>query len=125
MSILKSLILVAALGAAGAATAATPARMSDGQYLELNRCRALMASTALGGGDTKLVDAALKAQSRGREDYITTHGGELQQDAARAAQRASGDRRARLISERDGACQTLVGAVDTASGPAAKHSSVN
>ncbi|HEX7757862.1 MAG TPA: hypothetical protein VF459_00045 [Caulobacteraceae bacterium] len=124
MSMLKSLILVAALGASSTALAA-PARLNDSQFLELNRCRALTASTELGGGDTKAVDALLKAQSRGREEYITSHGDELAQDAARTAHRATGEGRARLIAERDGTCQSLTGGMSSAGGSTVQASAVH
>ena len=117
MSMLKNLIVLATLGASSAAVAA-PTHMSDTQYLQLNRCRALMASPELGGGDTKAIDAALKTEGRGRIDYIYDRGQQVQTDAARAAHRAGGDSRAQMIAERDGTCQALVGSVTTAAAPA-------
>ena len=117
MSMLKNLVVLAALGASSLAVAA-PSRISDTQYLQLNRCRALIASPELGGGDTTAIDAALKSEGRGRIDYIYDRGQEVQTDAARAAHRAGGDSRAQLIAERDVTCQALVGSVTTAAAPA-------
>ncbi len=121
MSMLRSLILVGALGASSVAAAA-PSRLSDSQFLELNRCRALMASTELGGGDVKAVDALLKAEGRGRDPYISEKGQSLQDDAASSARHASGDRRARLTAERDGACRALLGGQTGADGAGASQS---
>ncbi len=122
MSMLKTLIVLAALGVSGAAMAA-PSHISDVQYLQLNRCRALIASPELGGGDTQAIDAALKTEGRGRVDYIYDRGQQVQIDAARAAHRAGGDSRAQLIAERDGTCQALVGSVTAAAAPAKGNTS--
>ncbi len=122
MSLLKNLIVLAALGTSSVAMAA-PSHISDTQYLQLNRCRALMASPELGGGDTRAIDVALKTEGRGRINYIYDRGQQVQTDAARAAHRAGGDSRARLIAERDGTCQALVGSVTTAAAPAKGNTS--
>jgi hypothetical protein len=108
MSMYKSLILVAGLAASSVAVAA-PARLTDTQFLQLSRCKALVASAALGGGDTASIDALLKVQERGRDPYISEKADSVRDDAASSARHASGDRRARLIAERDGVCQTLSG----------------
>jgi hypothetical protein len=69
------------------------------------RCRALIASPALGGSDTGAIDAVLKAEGRSRVSAVYDRVDEVQSDAAREARRATGDRKASLIAERDGACQ--------------------
>ncbi|MGA0599683.1 hypothetical protein ACO2Q3_03160 [Caulobacter sp. KR2-114] len=108
MLISKTLMAIAALATAGAAVAApASSRMSDVQFLQLNRCAGLVASQQLGGGDGKLVDAVIREQSRGRDPYIMERADQMRDDAATAAQHASGDYRAKLVAERDGVCQNL------------------
>ena len=125
MSMLKGLIVVTALAASTAAFAA-PARISDTQYLELARCRALMASTELGGGDTAAADAALKAQRFSRDTYIYDRAEQLGDDTTRAVKHADTDHRAKLIAERDNVCRPLIGGATTTAGmPAAKPQALN
>jgi hypothetical protein len=103
---LKGFIIVASLAASSAALAA-PAHLSDGQYLSAVRCRALIASPALGKGDTSAVDAMLKAESGGRNSVVFDRAEEVRGEAVRAAGRAGPDERGRLIAERNGACQAF------------------
>jgi hypothetical protein len=108
MSMTKILMLAATLTVgAGAAIAAPAERMSDVQFLLLNRCAGLVSAERLGGGDVKVAETLIREQSRGREPYIMDRANEMRDDAARAARGASGDYRVRLIAERDGVCQRL------------------
>ena len=106
MTILRMLTVVTGVAAASVAVAG-PSRMSDTQFLKLNRCAALVASDSLGGGDRHLADTALKSQWSGRDPYISERGAEIQSSTTDAAKRAKGEERARLIAERDGVCQRL------------------
>lgn len=124
MSMWKSLILVAGLAASSAAVAA-PARLTDTQFLQLSRCRALVASAELGGGDPKPIDAVLKTESRGREPYIADKAQSLQDEAASAARHAGAERKARLVAERDGVCQSLMGAQTSVAGGTPANRAVN
>lgn len=109
MSMLKSLMMVATLTAASGAAIAAPAadRMTDVQFLQLNRCAGLVSAKQLGGGDGKVVDTVIRQQSRGRDPYIQQRADQMRDDASRDAQRASGDYKAKLTAERDGVCQAL------------------
>ncbi|MBS0410779.1 MAG: hypothetical protein JSR86_12755 [Proteobacteria bacterium] len=124
MSMWKSLILVAGLAASTSAVAA-PTRLTDTQFLQLSRCRALVASAELGGGDLKAIDAVLKSEGRGREPYITDKAQSLQDEAVRAARHPSADRKARLIAERDGVCQSLMGPQTSVAGGTPAKRAVN
>jgi hypothetical protein len=123
---LKAVIIAASLAASTAALAGSSDRLTDVQYMHLARCRALAASTQLGGGDASAFDAALKSQRASRETYVFDRADQLAEDARMAARHAGPDQRAHLIAERDGACQTLLGAGPTrqagGSGASAGHS---
>jgi len=114
---LKVITIIAAVAAAGAAVA-SPARLTDVQFIQAARCEALTASSQLGGGDSSEFKALIKAQRGGRVDYIFSKADEAQRDAARQARHADGYARTRLIAERDGACKALLpeSATQTAGG---------
>lgn len=105
---LKVMIITASLAVSTAALAA-PARLTDVQFMQLARCRALVASSQLGGGDVAAFDAAFKAQRGSRDNFIYERADQLADDAARDARRAGPDKRNHLIAERDGVCQALIG----------------
>ena len=106
MEMLKGFIIVATLAASSVALAA-PAHLSDTQYLSAVRCRALIASPALGKGDTSAVDAMLKAEGGARNPALFDRAEQVHDDATRAANRAGPDERGRLIAERSGVCQAF------------------
>lgn len=75
-------IAAVALAAAAGSTAAfaADARLSDGQFIQLSRCR------GLASGDTAAkFDAMIKAAKRGRADFIVDKAYGAQTDAARLA----------------------------------------
>ena len=109
---LKTLIVVASLAVSTAAIAA-PAHLTDSQYLTAVRCQALIASPALGRGDTGAVDALIKAERQGREGAVFDRADEVRADAARVAGHAGPTEKAQLIAERGGACQAYGGASTT------------
>ena len=107
-SMFKSFIVIAALAASNVALAA-PVHLTDGQFLAASRCRALIASPALGGGDTRVIDGLIKTEGRSRAAYIFDKSRETQEDAAGQARHAGPIGRTALIAERDGACQAYNG----------------
>ena len=121
---IRSFIVIASL-AASTAMAAPQAQLSDVQYLAAARCRALIASPALGKGDTHAIDGVLKAQNRGRPAYIYDKGQDMQQDAASQARHASPTQKTALIAERDGVCQAFNGAETMTAGAAAGAPTAN
>lgn len=112
---LKSFIVIASLAASTAAVAA-PGHLTDGQYLAAARCRALIASPALGKGDTTAIDAVLRRQAAGRMSFVAEKADQVQLDAARAVGHADADAKAKLMAERDGACRVYAGASSGAAG---------
>jgi hypothetical protein len=107
-----SCIRLIALGAAGAAALSTAAfastpLVSDGTFIQAERCQALMTSPALGRVDASGIDHFLKVQDRGRVEAAEEMGDQARRDAAREASTASGYAKSQLVAERDGACQTL------------------
>ena len=116
MSMLKGFVVIGALVASSTAFAA-PAHLSDAQYLAAARCSGLIASPALGKGDTQPIDAVLKSEGRVRMPVITQEADEARQNAMRQAGHAGAQGKAGLIAERDGVCQTFAHAGTMASGP--------
>jgi len=113
---LKILVVAAALAASAAvpmAAFAAPAHLTDGQYLAAVRCRALVASPALGKGDTRALDSLLAAQRNGRVPAVFDRADETRADATREAGHAGVQERAQLVAERDGVCQAFAGAATT------------
>lgn len=109
---LKTLIVAASLALSTAAIAA-PAHLTDSQYLTAVRCQALIASPALGRGDTGAVDALIKAERQGREGAVFDRADEMRADAVRQAGHAGPTEKAQLIAERSGVCQAYGGAGTT------------
>lgn len=121
---LKGFIVIASL-VASTATVAAPAHLTDGQYLAAARCRALIASPALGKGDTSAMDALLKSEAPGRVSLITDRAEEVQRDTRRAVGHADAYAKAKLIAERDGACRAFAGAGMTSAAVAAPATGAN
>ena len=109
---LKTLIVVTSLAVSTAAVAA-PAHLTDSQYLTAVRCQALIASPALGRGDTGGLDALIKVERQGREGAVFDRAAEARADAVRQASHAGPTEKAQLIAERGGVCQAYGGAGTT------------
>jgi hypothetical protein len=108
---MRTIATIVALAAATAATATTAVaqpnvRLSDVEYMQAARCAGIAASTA---ADTASINALLKAQGKGRANYISAKADELQSDAARAVRRANDYGKQSLIAERDGVCKRFLG----------------
>lgn len=97
---------------AGAAQAAT--NISNFQFLEAARCRGLAASEGLGKVDTAAIDAFLREQGESREGVVRASASKKISGAQREADQAQGDKKAKLLAERDGVCAAWI-----AGGPAA------
>ncbi|MDB5472636.1 MAG: hypothetical protein JWR84_4196 [Caulobacter sp.] len=102
-TLLISATLLALVGAS--AVSAQPAdRLSDAQFVKAARCKGLAKGEGI---DTKGVDAVIKANKRGRADWIIDKAMNAQDDAQVEASKADGTRKAELIAERNGACQAF------------------
>jgi hypothetical protein len=121
-----SLAAVAALAAALPALAA-PARITDVQFIEANRCLGLMSSKALASPEAASLSRFIKDQSYGRDGYVYDRADQVRDQAESAANHASPDYRTRLTAERDGVCQNFLGGTSTATGgggPSGTNSSI-
>ena len=103
---IRDFVVIASLAVAGSAAAA-PTHLSDVQYMQAARCQALVASPALGKGDTTRIDALMKSEGASRIDYVHDKADEMRRQTTRLAADANPERRASLIAERDGACQAF------------------
>ncbi|MFO1015348.1 MAG: hypothetical protein U1E50_16475 [Caulobacteraceae bacterium] len=98
---------VAGLAAATQAAAADTTRMTDQQFVAAARCRGLAGSDALGRIDTTTIDAAIKASSRNRPQFVSDAAAKARDDAERQARRADEAGRTRLTAERDALCTSV------------------
>jgi hypothetical protein len=110
---MKTLLIatIALMSTAGvsAASAQSVARLSDAQFVKAARCKGLAKSEALGAVETASFDAVIKANKRGRADFIVEKAMTAQDLALSEANRADDARKAELIAERNGACQVFAG----------------
>jgi len=104
MSMFKAILVAASIATASTALAA-PTTMSDAQYVAAARCGGLIASPALGKGDSAAIDAMLASQGRSRSPAVADRADEARSDAMRQAGHSGVQGRAALIAERDGVCQ--------------------
>jgi hypothetical protein len=106
---MRHVIAIATAFATLAAGTAASARMSDAQFLAANRCRALVASPALGApADVAAVDRKLHDESRGRDPIIEDRAEQMRQQAQQEAAHPNDMVKARLQAERDGLCHDLL-----------------
>lgn len=104
---MKALIIatVAVASFAGVANAG----VSNFQYLEAARCRALASSENLGKLDTAAIDEFLRNEGSTRTLAVKTSAQNKMSGAAKDAASADGEKKAKLLAERDGACATYLG----------------
>lgn len=108
--VLSTLAIAALASAAAPALAAAPSdRWSDGQYLQANRCLALAQSAALGEVAVGDLAIQIKSQAFGRGSNVTDRGDSLKAEAARQSKTKDDERKAKLLAERDGVCQSFFG----------------
>lgn len=93
--------LAVALTAAAAGAAVAQDRVSDGRYVQLARCVGLADGSGVEAAD---LEAALRANRRGRSDHIRERATNARHEAAAAIRSASGESLAELTAERD-ACR--------------------
>jgi hypothetical protein len=91
------------------ASAQPATRLSDTQFVKLARCKGLAKSPALGAIETAGLDAAIRANKRGRADFIVEKAMTAQDMALSEANRADEARKAELVAERNSACQVFTG----------------
>jgi len=118
MSWAMGLIAAAALGAVAGMAAAAPARLTDVQFIAANRCLGIISSKTLGTGEAAAFSAFLDQQGKSRDSIASDRADEARDDAMHEANRVTGERKDRLIAERDGPCQAFIAPVTQAGGAA-------
>lgn len=111
---IKTSVLAAVAGltaAAGLAFTAVPAsaadaQMKDSDYLSLARCAGLAQGL---GGDAAPYDKVLEDQRLGRDAVVIENASAIRSDTQNAARHASGQRKAKFESDRDGVCKSYIG----------------
>ncbi|MBO9545419.1 hypothetical protein [Caulobacter sp.] len=105
---MKSLIIATA-AIASFASVANASPVTNLQFLEAARCRGLAGSENLGKLDTAALDTFLRAEGGSRELAIRVSAQKKIQAAAKEADGADGEKKAKLLAERDGACAAYMG----------------
>jgi hypothetical protein len=103
---MKTLIIAAV--AFGSLAGVAQAGVSNLEFLEAARCRGLAASDNLGKLDTAALDAFLRDQGSSRDLAVRTSASNKMQAALKEANAAEGDKKAKLIAQRDGACAAYI-----------------
>jgi hypothetical protein len=119
MSITRGLIISAAFCSVAGFAAASPTRLNDVQFVAASRCLGIISSKALGTGDAAALASYVDQQSRSRDVIAQDRADEAREDAMHEANRVAGERKDRLIAERDGACQAYIAPTSQAGGGAA------
>lgn len=102
MRTLFAVLTLSLSAVAGASQAAD--RLSDTDYVHAARCVGLAEAS---GVDASALKSVLKAQSRGRMDFIVERADDARRDASRELKKATGADLGRLTNERDSACAQL------------------
>lgn len=104
MSVIRNMLMVAALASTTAAVAGT-SHLTDSQYIAAARCQGLFNSAALGTTDSSGINKVMKSEGAIRDINVYQLGEDARTRASREARSAGGSGRSALVSERDGACQ--------------------
>ena len=87
---------------------AAPARVTDGDLLHASRCLGLAKAKGLGTVDAAALTAFVKTQRQGRDPVIRERSDAAEETARREGSSAKDARKAALVAERDGSCNTLI-----------------
>jgi hypothetical protein len=80
------------------------AGVSDFQFLEAARCRGLAVSEGLGKLDTTSIDTFLRDEAATRTLAVKASATRKMSEATKVADSADGDKKAKLLAEREGGC---------------------
>jgi hypothetical protein len=100
--------LIIATVAIGSLAGVAHAGVSNLTYLDAARCRGLATSENLGKLDTTALDAFLRAEGASRDLAVRTSANNKMQAALKEANAADGEKKAKLIAQRDGACAAYI-----------------
>ena len=120
MRFFTAALTMAAACASAAVAVASPARMSDVQFIAANRCLGIESTKAFATPDAEALRQLVKNQTWGRDSFIYDKADEAREEGARDASRSGAENNVRLTSERDSVCRSLVSTM-TASTPSGAH----
>jgi hypothetical protein len=121
MRFVTATLTIAAACASAAVAVASPARLTDVQFIAANRCLGLESTKAFVAPDADALRQLLKGQTGGRESYIYDKADQARDDGARDAARAGAESNVRLAAERDGVCRSLASIVTASTGGTAHN----
>lgn len=99
--ITAAVIAATAMSAAAAPAAFASERLSDAQFIKASRC------AGLAGPDAGRFDDLVKANKRGRADFVLDKALNAKNDAARQLRNAREGGQAEIAAELAGACASL------------------
>ena len=102
-------LIIATVAAASLAGAAHAGPVTNLQFLEAARCRGLAGSENLGKLDTTALDTFLRTEGSARDLAVRTSAQNKIKAAQKEADAADGDKKAKLLAEREGACGAYMG----------------
>jgi hypothetical protein len=120
MRFVTAAFTIAAVCASSAVAVASPARLSDVQFIAANRCLGIESTKQFASPDADALRKLVKEQNWGRDSYIYDKADQSREDGERDASRAGSETNVRLTAERDGVCRALV-STTTASTPGGAH----
>jgi len=104
-------IIFAAVAISALTGVAQAAPLSDGQFLQVARCRGLAASEGLGKLDTSALDAVLRAESGARDLPVAMSANRKIAEGQAQGDKAAGAKKEKLLAERQSQCgEWLAGA---------------
>ena len=101
--------LIIATVAVASFTGVAHAGVTDRQYLDAARCRGLAASENLGKLDTTAIDTLLRDEGVTRDLAVKTSAIGKMSSAAKDAAAAGGEKKTKLLAEREGSCGAYLG----------------
>ena len=101
-------LIIATVAFASLAGVAHAGSVSNLQFLEAARCRGLASSENLGKLDTASLDAFLRTEGSARDLAVRTSARNKIEAARKEADSADGEKKAKLLAERDGNCGAYI-----------------
>lgn len=102
-------LIIATVAYASLAGAAHAGSVTNLQFLEAARCRGLAGSENLGKLDTASLDVLLRTESGTRDPAALSSAQNKLKAARKEADAADGEKKARLLAERDKTCAAYLG----------------
>ncbi len=107
---MKAFVIAAVVAASVAGAAQAAGSITDQQFLKAARCRGLAGSENLGKLDTTSLDTLLRTETGMRDLPVQTSASGRMASARKEADAATGDKKAKLIAERDSECAAFLSA---------------